>query len=173
MFGFLKVLTESLFGGGRIDDSQLNEDIAREVAKEYNIHPDDLDTNIRYRPLPVIHYIKRVGNKIHHTIGKIMGVYDPDTKDITIDLNLRRRLGSGLGSLKAYVSTVAEEISHRAQHYLGKLDLDMTPDEYLDPDNYRTNKNEVEAKGIAENVANRIARKYYGGGLGSGSLSVY
>jgi hypothetical protein len=170
MFGFFKVLTESLFGD-RFDDSKLNEDIAREVAKEHNISPEELDTNIRYRPLPVIHYIKRVGNKIYHTVGKIMGFYDPDTKDVTIDINLRRRLGSGLDSLKAYVSTVAEEISHRAQHYLGKLNLSMTPDEYFD--NYDTNPNEVEAKRVADRVTDRIVGKYYGGGYSGGALSMY
>lgn len=151
MLGRFRNLTKSLY------NVNLNDEIIREVAKEYNVSPRNLGVRIKYKFLPVIHYLRSIGNRVYHAVGKVLGEYDPNTTDVYVDRGLWMRSRFSLGALRSYIKTVAEEVSHYIQHYLGKLDLRMSPLDYLR--NYGSNINEIEAKRVADKVASRIMEK--------------
>jgi hypothetical protein len=131
--------------------------IVEEVAKENKIDPSRLRCRIRIVPLPVIHVLKRIGNKVYHFIGKVLGAYDPRTNDTYIDLGLYLRRYLSLDYLKAYIKTLAEELQHRVQKLRGKLRPRRFVDYIL---NYFRDRNEIEAKRVADRVCRRILTSY-------------
>lgn len=135
----------------------LIEDVRKEVAKEYGIDPKNLRCRIRIIPLPIIYFTKKIGDKVYHAVGKILGAYNWLRNEICIDALLYFKSKFSPSALRMYVRTLAEEFSHRAQACLGKL----RPRRFWDYlQNYASDENEREAKSVAERVASKVLGKY-------------
>ena len=147
-----------------LDDVNLDEIIKEEVAKELNVPKRVLDDiEVKYRPLPYIHYFEKAGKKVYRKIGKILGAYNPRLKEIYIDIGLKLK---SLFNPESLIAVKSEEYSHAAQDHKGKLKPRRFWD-YLR--NYSKDINEIEAKRVADKVTDRIMGKYFGGG----SISLY
>jgi hypothetical protein len=116
-----------------------------------------LRTRIRIVPLPIICFFKRVGSRIYRFIGKVLGAYDPSSDDTYIDLGLYLRRYLSLDHLKAYIKTLAEELQHKVQRLKGRLRPRRFVDYIL---NYFRDRNEIEAKRVADRVCRRILASY-------------
>jgi hypothetical protein len=174
-FGFLDDLIGSLFGtreigtstSSSVPEGKLEGDIIREVAKEYELSPEDLKVDVRYEDLPIIHYFQRVGDRLYHYAGKILGYFNPeDSSTIGIDYELKRRSRWDRDHLREYAKTFAEEVAHKAQYLKGKL-VDRYKDfgDYLS--NYDEDPNEKEAKVYSDRVVERVL------GRGQNYLALY
>lgn len=101
----------------RIKDKDL-ETVKNLVSKYYKIPKDVLDNvRIEYKKLPEIWavFVRKLGNYIqviYRPLAKILGLYDPVKKEISIDY-----------SLPYYhkIKTLIHEYVHAAQDYLGDI----------------------------------------------------
>ncbi len=137
-------LLKSLYNHKRLVDA-----VKEEVAKEYKIPKKALNIPVRYALLPWL-IIKK---GFSYLVGKILGVYAREKKEILIDYSLWFKSLFSYNALKTYIKTLAEEFAHAAQDYLGKLKAKRF-DEYIK--NYENDENEIEAKRVANKVADRV-----------------
>ncbi len=128
---------------------RLVEAVKEEVAKEYGIPKKALNVPVRYVLLPWL-IIKK---GFSYLVGKILGAYVRGKKEILIDYSLLFKSLFSYNALKTYIKTLAEEFAHAAQDYLGKLKAKRF-DEYIK--NYDTDENEIEAKKVANKVADKV-----------------
>jgi|GEM_PF-1351826 len=157
------------FGGlsNSLDDVDIDEAIKEEVAKEFGVPKKVLDkVKVKYGHLPYIGYLEKIGKRVYRRIGKILGAYNPRLEEIYIDTGLKLRNLFNSEALRKSIGVKAEEFSHAAQQYLGRL----KPKNFWDYlRNYHRDKNEIEAKGVANKVTPKIIGKYFGGG----SMALY
>jgi hypothetical protein len=136
-----------LFGNllSRLYESEINaEDLERAkqlVSKFYQIPKEVLDkVKVKTSHLPTIYacFIRKIGNYlqiVYKPIGKILGLYSPERKEIYIDRNL---------PYYQKIKTILHEYVHAAQDYLGRL--------------YTKTREELEEE--ARNVSGRLFKIY-------------
>jgi hypothetical protein len=101
---------------------QIQREINERIADIYHVSPRDLEVEIEHSDLPVIHYFERIGDAIYHTVGKILGYFDPENiHRIGIDQSLLENYWNSLHSQKEYWKAYSEEVIHKAQKLTGKL----------------------------------------------------
>lgn len=136
----MKDLLHKLFSNYEVKKEDL-EKVKELVADYYKIPKSFLDrVKVSYSNLPVIYsvYLKRFGDYIiliYKPIAKVFGLYNPSTKEISIDYKL---------SYSKKIKTLIHEYVHAAQDYLGKI--------------YKLSKEKIEEE--AEKISDYLFRIY-------------